>query len=294
MCVDCFCEARPVSKLFDSLVCICSGSRDSLPDDIWCMILRHLPLSRQKAALAIVCAQLARCLAMKDSYPEAIGYRNGIVALRQDLRGLRPGLVNLDDLHRNTVQAEVHCTGVTYSKALPNLFKLTIVLKSHDECVKLPAATADMFPQLEELHVDNKGDVNSTDHALEWDLRAMPYLQQVACDSLNNSLEWDLHQLPKIQRVFCGSTRVPKMRLPSRCKADLELQLFMQQAACDPETSLELQPWSCINSLHLDRLATHSSLLLFSSFYYTADFGLTSLQPITVPDAAEQATLPCQ
>jgi hypothetical protein len=55
-----------------------------------------------------------------------------------------------------------------------------------------------------------------------------------------------------------------------------------------------LQPWSCINSLHLDRLATHSSLLLFSSFYYTADFGLTSLQPITVPDAAEQATLPCQ
>lgn len=265
MCVDCFCEARPVSKLFDSLVCICSGSRDSLPDDIWCMILRHLPLSRQKAALAIVCAQLARCLAMKDSYPEAIGYRNGNVALRQDLRGLRPGLVNLDDLHRNTVQAEVHCTGVTYSKALPNLFKLTIVLKSHDECVKLPAATADMFPQLEELHVDNKGDLNSTDHALEWDLRAMPYLQQVACDSLNNSLEWDLHQLPKIQRVFCGSTRVPKMRLPSRCKADLELQLFMQQAACDPETSLELQPWSCINSLHLDRLATHSSLLLFSS-----------------------------
>ena len=212
---------------------------------------------------------------MQDSYSEAIGYRNGKVALRQDLRGLRPGLVNLDDLHRNTVQAEVHCTGVTYSKALPNLFKLTIVVHSHDECVRLPTATSDLFPQLEELHVDNTGDFNSTDHALEWDLRAMPSLKQVACDSLNNSLEWDLHQLPKLQRVFCGSTRLPKMRLPSRCKADLELQLFMQQTACDPQTSLELQPWSCIDYLHLDRLAMHSSLL---SCDYCTDFCSQSTQ----------------
>ena len=74
---------------------------------------------------------------MKDSYSEAIGYRNGKVALRQELRGLRPGLVNLDELHRNTVHAEVHCTGVTYSQALPNLCKLTLVLNSHDECVLL-------------------------------------------------------------------------------------------------------------------------------------------------------------
>ena len=265
MCVECFGESRLVSSVVENLVCTCRSSRDSLPDDIWCVILRHLPLSRQKAALAVVSAQLSRCLAMKDSYSEEIGYRNGKVALRQDLRGLRPGLVNLDDLHRNTVQAEVHCTGVTYSKALPNLFKLTIVVHSHDECVRLPTATSDLFPQLEELHVDNTGDFNSTDHALEWDLRAMPSLKQVACDSLNNSLEWDLHQLPKLQRVFCGSTRLPKMRLPSRCKADLELQLFMQQTACDPETSLELQPWSCIDYLHLDRLAMHSSLLSFSS-----------------------------
>ena len=227
----------------------------SLPDDVWCMILRHSPLSRQKAGLALVGRQWARCLAMADSYKEAIGYVNGKVALRQSLRGVRPGIVSLDDLHPNTVEAEVHCTSVAFTSPLSSLVKLVLTFNSHDEYVKLPAATAEMFPQLEELHLDNKGDLHSTDHALEWDLRTMPALKQVACDSLNNTFEWDLHQLPKLQRVFCGSTRMPRLHLPSDCKADLELQLFMQQAAFDPESSSGLEPWSCIRSLHLDRCA---------------------------------------
>ena len=240
----------------DRVCLLCSGVPMPLPDDVLCMILRQLPLSRQKAGLALVCTQWARCLAMADSYREAIGYVNGKVALRQTLRGVRPGVVSLDELHRNTVEAEVYCTGVTFINPLLSLVKLVLTLNSHDEYIKLPAATAEIFPQLEELHLDNKGDLNSTDHALEWDLRSMPALKQVACDSLNNTFEWDLHQLPKLQRVFCGSTRMPRLHLPLDCNADLELQLFMQQAALDLENSSGLKPWSCIRSLHLDRCAS--------------------------------------
>ncbi len=225
------------------------------------MILRHLPLSRSKAGLALVSSQLQRCLGATDSYKEAIGYRNGKIALRQTLDASRPGSMNLDDLHRSTVQAEVHCTGLICSRALSNLVKLTLVFSSHDECLKFPQATAEMFPQLEELRIDNKGDMNSTDHALEWDLRAMPALQQVACDSLNNTFEWDLHQLPKLQKVACGSTRMPNIHLPQSCKLDLELQLFMQQCTFDADHSSGLRPRSCIDSLHLDRLWVGASVI---------------------------------
>lgn len=227
-------------------------------DDVWCKILRHLPLTRSKAALSLVCVQWARCLAITDSYREAIGYVNGNIALRQTLS---QACVTLDDLHRNTVDAQVHCARMIYSLPLPKLVKLTLNLKSHDQCIKFPPATADMLPHLEELHINNKGDMNSTDHALEWDLRSMPVLKQVPCDSLNEAFEWDLRQLPKLQRVCCGSTRMPQLQLPSSCRADVELQLFMQQSTFEPDCSGGLQPRGCVGSLHLDRLWVGASVI---------------------------------
>ena len=210
--------------------------------------------------MALVSKQWARCLQVKDSYAEAIGHARGKVALRQTLKARR-GSVSLDDLHPNTVKAEVQCTHLTYTRCCPSLLSLKIVLTSHDVDVKFAPASANLFPQLEELHVDNKGDLNSTDHALEWDLRSMPALKQVACDSLNETFEWDLHQLPKLQRVFCGSTRMPNLKLPQQCKVDLELQLFPRQAMCDTESPCGVQPWSCVKSLHLDRLWVGASVI---------------------------------
>ena len=197
---------------------------------------------------------------MTDSYQESIGCRHGKLALRQTLQ-TRHGCVSLDDLHPSTVRAEVQCTRLAYTRRFPNLEQLTIVLNSHDVCVKFPPASATSFPQLEELHIDNKGDLNSTDHALEWDLRSMPALQQVACDSLNEAFEWDLHQLPNLHRISCGSTRMPKLQLPRQCKANLELQLFMRHEAFDPESPFGLQPWACVDSLHLDRLWVGASVI---------------------------------
>ena len=234
------------------------GFAQLLPDDVLCVILRLLPLSRPKAAVALVNKQWARCLDMTDSYQESIGRRHGKLALRQTLHGC----VSLDDdLHPSTVRAEVQCTRLAYTRCFPNLLNLTIVLNSHDVCVKFPAASATSFPQLEELHIDNKGDVNSTDHALEWDLRSMPTLRQVACDSLNETFEWDLRQLPNLQRVSCGSTRMPRLQLPWQCKANLELQLFMRHEAFHPEHPFGVQPWACIDSLHLDRLWVGASVI---------------------------------
>ena len=224
-----------------------------------CLIFRHLPLSRSKAALAVVCRQWARCLRVSDSYLEAIGYRNGRLALQQSLQ--QHGPVNLDDLHFATVQAEIECTRVIFSRAFANLTSLTLKFQSHDQCIALPTVTADVFPHLEFLSIDNKGDKNSTDQALEWDLRAMPALQQVPCDSLNSSLEWDLGKLPNLKRIHCGSTRVPNLQVPEGCAVDLALQLFMQQAACMPDTSTGLSPWRCAERLHLDRLWVGSSVL---------------------------------
>ena len=224
-----------------------------------CKILRLLPLSRSKAAVALVNKQWARCLDTTDSYQESIGRRHGQLALRQTLQ-TRQG-VSLDDLHPSTVRAEVQCTRLAYTRCFPNLMQLTIVLNSHDVCVKFPAASATSFPQLEELHIDNKGDLNSTDHALEWDLRSMPTLRQVACDSLNETFEWDLHQLPNLQRVSCGSTRMPKLQLPRQCRANLELQLFMRHEAFDSESPVGVQPWACVDSLHLDRLWVGASVI---------------------------------
>ena len=197
---------------------------------------------------------------MSDSYRESIGRRHGKLALRQILK-TRHGFVNLDDLHPSTVRAEVQCTRLAYTRCFPNLVSLDILLNSHDVCVKFPAASATSFPQLEELHIDNKGDLNSTDHALEWDLRSMPTLRQVACDSLNEAFEWDLHRLPSLQQVSCGSTRMPRLQLPRRCKVSLELQLFMRHEAFDPESPCGVQPWAGVNSLHLDRLWVGASVI---------------------------------
>lgn len=224
------------------------------------LIFRLLPLSRSKAAVALVSKQWFRCLDRTDSYEECIGRRHGKLALRQTLK-TRHGSVNLDDLHPSTVQVEVHCTRLAYTRCFPNLVNLKILLNSHDVCVKFPAASATSFPQLEELHIDSKGDHNSTDHALEWDLRSMPSLRQVACDSLNEALEWDLHQLPKLQQVSCGATRMPRLRLPAHCKATLELQLFMRHEAVAPESPCGVQPWTCVESLHLDRLWVGASVI---------------------------------
>lgn len=171
------------------------------------------------------------------------------------------GSVNLDDLHPNTVQAEVQCTRLAYTRCFPNLVNLTILLNSHDVCVKFPPASATSFPQLEELQIDSKGDPNSTDHSLEWDLRSMPTLKQVACDSLNAAFEWDLHQLPKLQQVSCGATRMPWLQLPQQCKASLELQLFMRHQAFLPNSPCGVQPWACVESLHLDRLWVGASVI---------------------------------
>lgn len=226
------------------------------------MILRLLPLSRPKAAVALVNKQWSRCLERTDSYQESVGRRHGKVALRQTLRaGTVHGSVNLDDLHPSTVQAEVQCTRLTYTRCFPNLKNLTILLNSHDECVKFSPASATSFPQLEELRIDSKGDPNSTDHALEWDLRCMPTLKQVACDSLNEAFEWDLHQLPKLQQISCGATRMPRLQLPQQCKASLELQLFMRHQAFHPNSPCGVQPWACVESLHLDRLWVGASVI---------------------------------
>lgn len=231
-----------------------------LPDDVLCKILRLLPLSRPKAAVAMVNKQWARCLDMTDSYQESIGRRHGQLALRQSLQ-FRHGCGSLDDLHPRTVQAEVQCTRLQYTRCFPNLVSLTVVLISHDVCVKFPPASAHAFPQLKELHIDNKGDLDSTDCALEWDLRAMPALKQVACDSLNEAFEWDLHQLPNLQQLSCWSTRMPMIQLPQQCKANLELQLFMHHEAFDSDSPSEVQPWACVESLHLDRLWVGASVI---------------------------------
>ena len=175
---------------------------------------------------------------------------------------LKSRYVTLHDLHPNTVQAEVHCKLLLHTGCcLPNLSSLKIVLDSHDVGIEFAPAAAQTFPQLQELHIDNKGDLNSTDHALEWDLRSMPELKQVACDSLNQSFKWDLHQLQKLQTVFCGSTRMPKLQLPQQCEASLELQLFMRQETFDSDSPCGVEPWSCVKSLHLDRLWVGASVI---------------------------------
>ena len=237
--------------------------RDVLPDDAWCKILRHLPLSRSKSALSMVCSQWARCLKITDSYKEAVGYIDGRIALRQTLGKNRERAVDLGDLHPSTVEATVHVSNcLRYNRNFENLKSLTLTLYSHDECIKFAPVPADMLPCLEELFIDNTGDLHSTDHALEWDLRALPALQQVACDSLNETFEWDLRQLPRLKRVFCRSTRIPIVQLPSACKVTLELQLFMQYLQnFDAELPVELQPWSCVQSLHLDRLWVGASVM---------------------------------
>lgn len=248
------------AKIFRHCFACRRGFSELLPDDVLCMVLRLLPLGRPKAAVALVNRQWARCLDMTDSYQESIGYRHGKLALRQTLQS-RHGCVSLDDLHPSTVRAEVQCTRLAYTRCFSNLSSLIIVLSSHDVCVKFPPASATSFPQLEELHIDNKGDLNSTDHALEWDLRSMPTLTQVACDSLNEAFEWDLHQLPNLQRVSCGSTRMPRLQLPRQCKANLELQLFMQHELFYPECPFAVQPWASVDSLHLDRLWVGASVV---------------------------------
>ena len=89
----------------------------------------------------------------------------------------------------------------------------------------------------------------------------MPTLKQVACDSLNEAFEWDLHQLPKLQQVSCGATRMPRLQLPQQCKANLELQLFMRHQAFPPDSPCGVQPWACVESLHVDRLWVGASVI---------------------------------